>query len=250
MNKGFITPYLKMNNEYLKGLLDAKISRLLTEADYLSFAGLSNMEKLNFFINNQLVSTAIVTNFEALCQHALSDLKSEVLSYFPDNNLYVLAFFAGTYYKKEHGAKASHLNQVYALAKARDPWLTRYLDFDHAFQNIVNILRAGQLPSKAPLADFYLAQGLMSEEVTLSLYQGERGTVLNFLKTEFGIDIDIHASNTMIEAKLDDYLHQKLSEFAIESDLSPTLIYYIKMKQHELYRLRDLYYAKRIKRHG
>lgn len=239
-----------MNNEYLKGLLDAKISRLLTEADYLAYANLSNMEKLNFFINNNLVSTAIVSNFEALSRLALNDLKAEVMSYLPGDNLYLIALFPHDYHKKERGAKADHLNKVYAMAQVRDPWLTRYLDVDYAFKNIINILRASHFTPKEPFSDFYLEQNLVSEDVMRGLYSGERQSVINFIKSEFGIEIDPDATNTSIEAKLDDYLMQKISDFATEGDLNPTLIYYIKMKQYEILRLRELYYTRRNKHHG
>ena len=101
-----------MKSEFNKGVLDAKLSRLLSENDFATFKSLSDLERLTFFINHELVTTNIITNFEALCLHARNDLKAEVLRYVPADSLYVQYFFASDYAKKSIGAKASYLNAI------------------------------------------------------------------------------------------------------------------------------------------
>lgn len=234
-----------MTNEFLKGVLDAKLSALLTESDYAAFAALGASDRLSFFINNNLVSTNIVTNFEALSNYVLSDLKNEISTYLPNDTLYVPYFFSKSYVKKEAGARAAYLNKYYDRAlKKNDSWLLKYIDLTHSVQNVLTVLRAkkrGDDPKS--ILTLYLNQRVMSDEVFAALVSGDRANLLNYVKSVFNVDLEVGATNEAIETILDHYVHDKISEFATEGELIPTLIYYIKMKEYELFRLRELYYA-------
>lgn len=235
-----------MNNEFLKGVLDAKLSRLLSGSDYNTFASLSSSEQLSFFINHNLVSTNIVSNFEALTKYAHNDLKTEINGYMEDDTLYVRYFFSEDYAPKTKGAKIAYLNAIYAEAEKRhDSWLLMMMDTRHALLNVMHILR-GKIrgDDEASLKDHYLSQKLISVETFATLLSSDRPGIFNFLKSDFNLDIDPDATNVEVEAILDAYLLERVRAFAIESELLPTLIYYIVMKKHEILRLRELYYGR------
>ena len=241
-----------MNNEFIKGVLDAKLSNLLNENDFLTFAGLSNAEKLNFFINNGLVSTSIVTNFEALCKNALNDLKKEIQSYLESDTLYVNYFFAKDYISRDIEALHLFYEDIYLKAKERDDtWLLFYLDLKFSLLNVLSITRAKKRgDDTSSIRNLYLWQSIMSEEVYISLINSDRSTLVSYVKNTFNIDLYDTDNNRVIEEKLDAYLFIKVKDLAIEGDLLPTLIYYIKMKKYEITRLRDIYYTGRNKAHG
>jgi hypothetical protein len=241
-----------MNNEFIKGVLDAKISGLLTESDYLTFSGLSGQEQLNFFINNGLVSTSIVTNFEALCKHALNDLKMEVASYLEKDTFYINYFFAKDYISRDKNAlHRFYINTYHEAENRQDEWLLGYLDLKFSLLNVLSIVRAKSRGDQIEtIKDLYLPQSIMSEEVYISLINNDRSTLVSYVKNTFNIDLYDTDNNRVIEEKLDAYLFIKVKDLAIEGDLLPTLIYYIKMKKYEITRLRDIYYTGRNKAHG
>lgn len=236
-----------MNNVYLKGVLDAKISNLLTESDFATFANLSGMDRLNFFINNELVSTSIVTNFEALCKFALSDLKEEVSLYTKNDPLYVNYFFAHDVIKKDQGALRDFYNETYEKALQRkEEALVNYLDYTHALLNILTLVRGKKRgDTTASLLANYLKQGVLSEETFSALVNGDTHTIYAYLKNNFNIDASESESTVELEEKLDEYLFNKLKILAMDSDFKPTLIYYIKRKQLQIERLRNIVYTKR-----
>lgn len=236
-----------MNNAFNKGVLDAKLSRLLSENDFATFKSLSDSDRLTFFINHDLVTTNITTNFEALCLHARLDLKAEVLTYVKSDSLTVQYFFARDYVKNESGATAKYLNDLYQKAlKAHEMWLVSFMDYTHAAQNILTLLRGKRRgDSDASILAQYLHQSLISEEVFTSLLIGDAQNVYASVKALFNVDIDPSDTLVAIETKLDEYVMLKTKELAIESELAPTLIYYIKMKEHEILRLRQIQYGER-----
>lgn len=238
-----------MNSEYLKGVLDAKISGLLTESDYLTFANLSNYEQLNFFINSNLVSTNIVTNFEALCKHALNDLKVEMTHYLKPDTLYIDYFFAKDVVAKESGVLGKHYTEMYLKAKARhDKWLVYYLDYKFATFNVLNIIRAKKRGDElSAINDIYLPTKVMSYEVFTSLVSGDHANLISYIKTTLNIDVTEKDDVTIIEQKLDKYLYLRVRDLAVETDVLATAVYYIKMKKYEITRLREIYYTRRIK---
>ena len=241
-----------MNSEYLKGVLDAKISNLLTESDYLTFANLSNAEQLSFFINNNLVSTSIVTNFEALCKHALNGLKTEMTAYLKPDTLYIDYFFAKDVIAKEPGLLAKHYEEMYFKAKARhDKWLVYYLDHKFGALNVLNIMRAKKRgDSLSAINEQYLPSKVMSKEIFLSLVNGDHANLISYAKATFNADVTEKDSLTAVEEKLDRYLYLKVKDLAIEPDALATSVYYIKMKKYEITRLRNIYYTRRNKAHG
>ncbi len=240
-SKGFITNYLTMNNEFLKGVLDAKLSRLLTESDYETFFALPNTEQLAFFLNNNLVTTNIVTNFEALCQHAQNDLKDEIINYLGKDHIYVKYFFSQ---KRQKDVSADYLNKLYeSVAKQNDEWLRAYLDLEHSVLNVMLLLRGST--QKDVIKDMYLVQQIMSAETYHALLNSDRGTIFSYIKNTFNVDLESDATNREVEAKLDEYKLSKLKDLAVEGELAPTIIYYIKMKEYEIFRLRMIYHTKR-----
>ena len=236
-----------MNNIYLKGVLDAKISNLLTENDFATFAALSKTDQLNFFINNELVSTSIVTNFEALCKIALNDLKNEVKEYTKNDPLYVNYFFASDTVKKEKGALRDFYNKTYVEAlKRKDDALVKYLDYTHALLNILTLVRGKKRgDTTLDLLANYLEQSVLSEETFTALVNGDTHTIYAYLKNNFNIDASESDSVLALEEKLDEYLFNKLKVLAMDSDFKPTLIYYIRRKQLQIERLRNIVYTKR-----
>ncbi|OQC50059.1 MAG: hypothetical protein BWX57_00504 [Tenericutes bacterium ADurb.Bin024] len=232
---------------YLKGVLDAKIAKLLNESDFSSFASLKDEEQLNFFINNELVSTSIVTNFEALCKHALSDLKDEVALYTNEDSLYVNYFFATSVIKKEKGALRDLYNLTYqkALTLADDSFVN-YLDYAHALLNVLTLVRGKKRGdnSEALLAN-YLEQSLIGKDAFTSLVTSDIPAIYNYLKVAFNIDVSEKDTPIELEAKIDKFLFHKLKDFATESEFIPTLIYYVRMKQLQIERLRNIRYTKR-----
>lgn len=241
-----------MNKEYLKGVLDARISALLSESDFSTFASLSAGEKLSFFINNGLVSTNIVTNFEALSKHFLDDLKREIQSYLEKDTLYVDYFFAKEMVSRNVGALYTHYEEVYARVIARnDKYLRYYLDYKFSLLNIINILRAKKRgDDQAKIYELYLTNSLMNKEAYISLVNSDFSTLITYVKNTFNIDLYERLSNAEIEAKFDDYLYLKVKDLAVETDVYATLVYYIKMKKYELTRLRNINYTGRNNIHG
>ncbi len=235
-----------MSKEFIKGVLDAKLSELLTESDFTAFSNLNDADKLTFFINHNLVSTNIVSNFEAMCAYVLSDLKGEISEFIGSSHYYLEYFFGQSSAKEDTYATALRYNKIYTLALAKnDEWFVRYLDLEHAILNLLTILRATTLgKASAEIKSYYLVQSLISEEVYASLINNERSSVLAYIKTIFNLDIEGRATNREIEDQLDEYLNQKLKEFAYETELEPTIIYYIKMKIDEVIKLRAIYYTK------
>lgn len=237
-----------MSKEFNKGVIDAKLSELLTESDFTAFMSLNEADKLNFFVNHNLVKTNLVSNFEAMCAYALSDLKAEISEFIGAKHYYVDYFFTRETSKVEFRASAERFNNTYELAlKNNDEWFTLYLDLNHAILNLLTILRGNSLGKrKEDIANYFLVQSFMSEEVFTALTNGERSSVLSYIKTIFNLDIEASATNRVIEEKLDQYLLSKLKEFAYETELEPTIIYYIKMKEHEILKLRAIYYTKEV----
>lgn len=235
-----------MSNEYNIGVISAKLSNLLTETDFSAFSVLNEDEKLTFFINHNLVSTNIVTNFEAMCAYALDDLKAEVSEYLPANHLYLNYFFARDYLEEEKRSTVEFFNESYDSARKKNhEWLTRYLELNHALLNLMTILRGKNL-AKSPeeLKSYYLRQTFINEDAFSNLISGERSAVFAFIKTVFNLEVPPSASNLEVEALLDQYKLGKLKEFAFDLEFEPTLIYYIKMKEYEILRLRAIYYTK------
>lgn len=235
-----------MNNGFNKGVLDAKISRLLSENDFATFKNLTNGEKLAFFINHNLVTTNIVTNFEALCAHARTDLKTEVANYVKGDSLYLQYFFSDDYIKNEVGAKKLYLNKMYEKAqKCNEVWLLYFMDYNHALLNVLNVLRGKKRGDTSDaLLENYLAQALISEENYTMLTLSDEEGIFTFVKALFNLDLEKGMTLVDIEKMFDAYLVSKISELAIESDLAPTLIYYIMRKDEQILRLRSIYYNK------
>lgn len=237
-----------MSKEFNKGVIDAKLSELLTESDFTAFNSLNEAEKLNFFINHDLVKTNLVSNFEAMCAYALSDLKAEITDFLGAKHYYIDYFFTPPVSKEVACSTVERFNKTYELAqKNNDEWFTLYLDLKHAVFNLLTILRGTSLgKAKEEIEKYYLTQSFISEEVFNALILGERSGVLNYIKNIFNLDLDVNADNCAIEERLDQYLLAKLKEFAYETDLEPTIIYYIKMKEYEVLRLRSIYYTKEV----
>lgn len=237
-----------MNNVYYKGVLDAKISKLLTESDFNTFAALPSRDaQLSFLINNELVSTNIVTNLEALCKIAAEDLKEEVSEYTNNDSLYVNYFFVSDDLKKEKGAVRTLYNNTYAEAEQRNEVaLLSYLDDTHALLTLLALLRGKKRgDEQAELLNLYLSQSVLSEEVFNVLVNSEKEATYSYLKNKFNIESNEKESLSALEAKMDEYMFNKLQVLAMESDLAPTLIYYIRRKQLQIERLRKIAYTKR-----
>lgn len=234
-----------MNNEFIKGVIDAKLSSLLTESDYNSFALLSEEEKLTFFINHNLVTTSLVTSFEAMCAYVKSDLYAEISEYLGENHLYLRYFFPNNNLE-EDVTTASKLNQIYDKAQGKnDEWFIVYLNLKHSVLNLLTLLRGASLKmSKEEINSYYLKQNNISEEMFASLITSERSAVLSYIKSLFNLDLETSLTNSQIETKLDAYLHEKIKEFAYEPSLLPTVLYYMSMKEYEVRRLRAIYYTK------
>ncbi len=235
-----------MSNEYTKGVLDAKLAELLTDSDFNVFNNLNEADKLTFFINHNLVKTPLVSNFEAMCSYVLSDLKAEISEYLGAKHLYLNYFFSHNEGKDKSSTTVEQFNEIYELALVKnDQWFVLFLDLNHAILNLLTILRGKSLgKSSEEINGYYLRQNFISDEVFSSLINGERSSVLAHIKTIFNFDVEANITNQEVEEILDRYLHEKLKEFAYETDLEPTLIYYIKMKQYEVFKLRSIYYTK------
>ncbi|MGI6735343.1 MAG: hypothetical protein ACOX3C_04070 [Bacilli bacterium] len=232
---------------YLKGVLDAKISKLLNESDFSTFAALKEQEQLNFFVNNELVSTSIVTNFEALCKHALADLRDEINAYTEGNPIYVNYFFARDLVKKEKESLKDLYNKTYQKAvKSGDLTFVNYLDYAHGLLNILMIIRGkNRGDTSEALLSNYLEQSLIGKEQFITLVNSDISSIYNFVKATFNIDVVEKDTPSNLETKIDKFLFHKLEELATESDYIPTLIYYVRMKQLQIERLRNIRYTKR-----
>lgn len=237
-----------MSNEYNLGVINAKIASLLTESDFSAFSALSAEDKLTFFINHNLVKTNLITNFESMCDMVLSDLKVEISGYLDKNDLYLNYFFARDYVKETNSSPVAHFNTTYEKAKkSNDRWFLTYLDLNHTIYNVMSLLRGAFLMKSAEeIRSYYLEQNILPLDTFITLIKSERSAVLSFIKTSFNLELPVNATNRQIEAELEKFLFAKLREFAYETDFTPTLIYYFKRKEHEVLKLREIYYLKEV----
>lgn len=147
-----------------------------------------------------------------------------------------------TYYQN-----AKFINETYEKALQRkEEALVNYLDYTHALLNILTLVRGKKRgDTTASLLANYLKQGVLSEETFSALVNGDTHTIYAYLKNNFNIDASESESTVELEEKLDEYLFNKLKILAMDSDFKPTLIYYIKRKQLQIERLRNIVYTKR-----
>ncbi|HZJ89727.1 MAG TPA: hypothetical protein VFD05_03505 [Bacilli bacterium] len=238
-----------MNKEYLKGVLDAKLSALLTENDYNVFASFDEQKQIDFFLNLNLVQTKLVNDFEALAKIARKELSMEIEKYVTKNNLIYLYFFGEVERKKDVYKTARHRNELYQKISATGyPSLADFVNKNHYIRNLVMIYRSkSQNIAKEHVEKSLLAQNIVSSEQMASLCGTTKETIVQYVNSELSLNLANDVSSVQFEEELENYLRKQIKDYAFSPDVEATLIYYINEKLYEIYTLRKIYYTKGLK---
>ena len=248
-NKVFIKNYLEMNNEYLKGVLDAKLSALLTENDYNVFASFDEQRQIEFFLNLNLVETKLINDFESLAKIAKKELSDEIEKYVSKNNLVYLYFFSEPAITDDVHKTASYRNMLYKkISETNEPHLFDFVNKNHFIRNLIIIYRAkSQNIVSEHVQKSLLQQNIASEEQMTSLCHGTKETVIQYVNSILSLNLTNDLSSVTFEEQLENYFRHEIKDYAFSPDVIATLIYYINEKLHEIYTLRKIYYTKGLK---
>lgn len=238
--------YLKMNNEYLKGTLDAKLSKLLQESDYNVFASFDEEKQIEYLLNLNVTNKLTTHDFEAVCKEANTELANEIKSYIGIENPIFKYFFTSDSEVYERFQKTKYLNSLYEqVSETSYPSLSKFMNVQHLLINLLVMYRLKALNEpKEMFQDYMLSQNLISAETLLNLYPQNVGNINAFIKQELQLEFTHETSLNEIENSFDEYLLAALQEFSYSPDLEATIIYYIFMKKQEIHRLRKIYYTK------
>ncbi len=235
-----------MNNEYLKGVLDAKLSALLTSGDYDVFASFPEHKQIDFFLNLNLVQTKIVSDFETLAKMAIRELSAEIATYIDKDNLLYTYFFGANTSEDDFYKTTAHLNNLYEqIKKSAQEHLFEFVNKKHLVQNVIIMYRAKkQNIANEHIVNSLLKQNVYSEDLIKELALGSIDNVVEFVRGDLNIALENNVSSVLFEEVLENYLRDEIRNYAISPDVNATLIYYINEKLNEIYTLRKLFYTK------
>lgn len=238
-----------MNNEYLKGVLDAKLSALLTENDYTVFASFDEQKQIEFFLNLNLVQTKLVDDFETLAKYAKKELSEEIEKYVTNESLIYLYFFQEASDEKDIYKTTNYRNDLYQKIKIdSEEHLFHYVNLNHYVRNLVMIYRAKKQNIKRDHVEkSLLTQNIISLELMESLCNSPEESLIQYVNSELSLNIANEVSSIVFENALEKYLRNEIKDYAFSPDVIATLIYYISEKLYEIYNLRKIYYTKGLK---
>lgn len=237
--------YLQMNNEYLKGMLDAKLSKLLQESDYNVFASFDEEKQVEYLVNLNITNKLTAQDFEAVCLQANAALAHEVSDYVGANHPIFKYFFSSSLQTYEQFQKARQLNDIYdGISETLFPYLFKFMNIKQLLTNLLTIYRLKALKQpRETFKQYLLKQAIVNEEILLNLFNQDIEIINTFVKQEVGIEIKDNATLSELEALFDHYLYEAIQEYAYAPSLEATLVYYVFMKKQEIYRLRKIHYT-------
>ncbi|MFA5560941.1 MAG: hypothetical protein WC964_04115 [Acholeplasmataceae bacterium] len=227
-----------MNREFLFGVLNAKLTELLTDNEYQMLKNLSRGQFLEYLFNANVVPNKL-SDFETASFEVLDALEKEVFEYVgPDHWIY-------RYFFAKADNLVEHYNKVYESLLKNEELIENavFISKFHLIKNISLMYRFNdQNISVEKLQANLLLQKEISDEFLLKAYDLGKQEISVLVKDLVELTVEKADSVLEIEKLLDDYFHEIVSAYAYSSEVEHVLIYYIYRIMKQLENIRAIYY--------
>lgn len=227
-----------MNKEYLLGLINARLTSLLTHNDYETLKKINKEQFLAYLFNTNVIFSK-TSNFETACLEAKEVFKNEIFGYIGDKHWIYQYFLIKTEFL------SNHYNEIYQSIHDDSELapITTFISKLHLIQNISLMYRLKeQKLDVEKLRSFLLLQNEISEEFLINAYILGKQEINVLVKDLLNITISLTNNTLEIEKMLDEYLKQLMMEYSYSVLFELVLIYYIYSVNKQLENVRSIYY--------
>lgn len=229
------------SKEYQLGVINSKISKLLTPND---FNTLTNVEKEDFF--DYLFNSDLILNKDIL-DNSLSaslneGLNKEILSYIGKDH------FIYNYFFNKEIKEITDLNKLVENINTNDN-LTNIFSRYHSIKNIILGFRL--IDKNIDFLEYKLNL-LKSLEYSTSIlessYKQGKANLIDFTNALYNLDLNLLDDLVLIEKKLMNFFYEYIKDYSYSANFYEVLLYYIfiRIKQNEdlkaLFYTGDVYY--------
>ena len=221
-----------MNNQYLLGLLSAKIANLFTSNDYDVIKELP-LDKVINYLSSVGINDSILADDQDIIFNLNNSLAKEVQSYISVDHPIYCYFFGQE--KKD----VVYINKLSSKLFKIDSIFSKY----HGIKNIILALRLSKLNR-----DFedvrlnLLSQNEYSIDLLEQYFHLGFVNLINFTKELYNLNLNENDEMTNIEHQLETYFYNLVSSCAYSDQYEVILIYYIFMRQKQIYNISSVIY--------
>lgn len=223
------------SKEYQLGVINSKISELLTTNDFETLKTSDNLDFIEYLFNTNLILSKELINDDLglSLNHCLED---EVSKYIGNNHIIYKYFFDKDYFEIDK------LNELFDKLDLENNLRVIFSKY-HSIKNIILGLRMLDNDiSFNEYKNYILNSDEYSGEFLEKSYKLGKNDLVSFSNSLYNLNLNISDNLVEIEKKLNKYFYSYIKEYSYSYDFYEVLLYYIFIRNRQNENLKSLYF--------